>query len=74
MRHARKTRVTQRVCLLDGHREGGRYSSQIRGLRIGRQAPVKRCLARWRSLRSAELRLNFGQTETEDCASFGAKL
>ena len=27
---------------------------------IGRQAPVKRCLARFRDLRPAVLRLNFG--------------
>src|ERR1700687_4805294 len=36
--------------------------------RIGRQPPVKRCLARWRSLRPAILRLNAGETEVEDFA------
>jgi hypothetical protein len=39
---------------------------------IGRQAPVKRCLARLRGLRPAVLRLNF-EKRAEDCAEIQRK-
>jgi hypothetical protein len=54
----------------------GFVSDLLAGLKtrhyIGRQAPVKRCLARLRGLRPAVLRLNF-EKRVEDCAEVQRK-
>jgi hypothetical protein len=41
---------------------------------IGRQAPVKRCLARLRGLRPAMLRLNSVKNQIEDYAEIQRKI